>query len=206
MRPPQGMAPQAFWRVCQNTLHTRHTPDAQQWHRPRAGSSSYLMLCETFRNIAKFVSVYMGKKKKDQDSFRSISGAKLGKVDPAIFLLCDCFNPTTSWIPIVIRFNQKLKTFEKARKSFNETPARAQAKSNKIPEGAQTTPETHSENELCQPHVLALDTSTQDLPSSQKKTARCAESKLTRDENSIEKITLLVLDHNHEKVKTDRLS
>jgi hypothetical protein len=107
----------------------------------------------------------MGKKKK----IRTHSGAKLGKVDPAMFLLCDCFNPTTSWIPIVTRFNQKLKTFEKARKSFNETPARVQAKSNKIPEGAQTTPETHSENELCQPHVLALNTSTQDLPSSQKK-------------------------------------
>jgi len=94
------------------SFRTHCTGDARcSLHRPVAGSSQNLMPRESILTIAKkkFTVVYMVGKEKEQ-------GASVTKSWCCFFLLRAYFDPTTSWLPIVTRFNQKLK---KVRKAMN---------------------------------------------------------------------------------------
>jgi hypothetical protein len=90
---------------------------------------------ETIRTIASNRIGLHGRGRKEK------SGVPFRKgFHPAMFRLCDCFNPTTSWLQTVIRFNQKLKTTLKRKKNFVDTPARVQVTEHQNPiRGSQTT-------------------------------------------------------------------
>jgi len=87
--------------------------------------------------------IYMDGKKKESE-------VPLRKVDPAMFLLIKshcCFNLLHSHYFMVTVRNKIQPEIKKGSKSFCSAPARVQAKSNKIPEGARRD-EPLTENDL----------------------------------------------------------